>query len=78
MYKPSTYLQLPIFLPICLHMRATSYSSGYQGETFSYTFKIFPNVFGGVLTKHKILWDISKNEMRASVDVPFFEMPRTV
>ncbi len=27
MYKPSTYLQLPIFLPICLHMRAISYSS---------------------------------------------------
>jgi hypothetical protein len=59
-------------------MRAISYSSGYQGETFSYTFKIFPNVFGGILTEHKVLWGTSENEMPASVDVPFFEMPHIV
>jgi hypothetical protein len=33
MYKPSTYLALPIFLPLYVYMRPIFYRICYQGET---------------------------------------------
>jgi hypothetical protein len=33
MYKPSTYLVLPIFLPIYIYIRTSLYRICYQSET---------------------------------------------